>query len=375
MRSERRGSRFAAGRRRRLGVLVLTAGAALASAAPAAAQATVETGAPEVRFHLGGDELLPIAYPERYGSRASLEEDVEWVRENSDALRAWWAEEGPTYLRRVTDLAGLPWPYSGIDVYLVRHWPVVSIEHPLVLALEAVRSSSGQLELPDDDDLRILLLAHQVVHYLLDDPGFLPRSRRAAAYDHPFLRPGDFALEAMVNWLTYEALEDVWGRDRLRRATAEELWRGFNPNHAFVTGELMERWSLSRMRPLAEWLAAHPEGSEVLDIAERYRSEAVSAGRAVEEREIPREDRTGTEYGVDLGATFDGEVFVAYVDEGSAAARAGLLQGDVLATIEGRPVDDVVEAQRRMNESWSRNEEINLSVRRGEREVFVTIEG
>lgn len=348
---------------------ILAGAAVFAGAFPAAARAQE---APTIRFHVGGEELLPIAYPERYRSDDDLEDDVEWARENSETLRAWWAGDGRTYLRRVTDLAGLAWEVEGIDVYLVRHWPVVSIERPLVLALDAVRASSGAMDLPEDEDTRVLLLAHQVLHWLLepDAPG-----ARDRVFGHPFLEPGDFALEAMVNWLTYEALTDLWGAERLSRATSTVLWRGYNPNHAFVTGELMRTWDLSANRTLREWLQAHPEGSDVFDVAERYRKEAIGVARRTgEDAAVDRGNVSGTAHGIDLGADFEGDVFVSWVDESSPAARAGLRQGDLVETIEGRPVEDLVEAQRRMNGSWRENEEINLSVLRDGREVFVTVE-
>ncbi len=344
---------------------------ALVPVSPAAAQPAGESAEPEIRFHVGGEELMPIAYPERYRDAGELRDDVDWVVDNSRELTGWWEETGPTFLRRVTDLAGLEWPYEAVDVYLVRYWPVISIEHPLVLAVDAIRSSGGTVDLPEGDDTLVLLLAHQVVHYLLDDPAFVPRAERDEVYDHAFLRPGAFELEAMVNWVTYAALADVWGARRLERATSTDLWRAYNPNHAFVTGELMEDWSLSRMRPLRQWLVSHPEGSEIHAVADRYRREAGIAPPS--EAAVDRENRTGTAHGLDLGATYDGVVFVAYVDDGSPAARADLLRGDVLLTVEGRAVEDVVEAQRRIDESWQRDEEVNLSVRRGEREVFVTI--
>ncbi|MDX1660578.1 MAG: PDZ domain-containing protein [Gemmatimonadota bacterium] len=346
-------------------------GPALQSA-PATAQDAWETPAPEIRFHVGGEELLPIAYPQRYAEGDALREDVDWVDDHSRELRGWWDEEGPTYLRRASDLAGRAWAQDAVEVYLVRYWPVVSIERPLVLALDAIRSSNGVLELPEDDDLRVLILAHQVVHYLLNGPTVVPPDRREGPARHPFLRPGSFELEAMVNWITYEAMLDLWGAERLRRVTSTDLWRGYNPNHAFVTEELMERWPLSRMRTLREWLRAHPEGSEIFEVADRYRREAGVSARA--EARTPREDVTGTEHGVDLGATFEGVVIVSYVDEGSPAARAGLRRGDVVLTVEGRDVGDVTDAQRLIDASWERNEEVNLSVRRDGREVFVTLD-
>lgn len=344
---------------------------AMAVAALAAGPATARAQeVPVVRFHVGGEELAPVAYPERYRSASDVEADVEWTRSHSRDLREWWAERGPLYLRRVTDLAGLAWEVDAVDVYLVRYWPVVSIERPLVLALDAIRSSGGVVDLPDDEDLRVLLLAHQVVHYLLDPDQPTARDR---VYDHPFLEPGDFALESMVNWLTYEALTDLWGADRLRRATDTDLWRGYNPNHAFVTEELRPTWRLSRTRPLRVWLEQHPEGSDVFDLAERYEREAVGVPRRDEERVVPREGATGTDYGVDLGADYEGRIVVAYVDEASPAARAGLRQGDLLSTIEGRSVDGLDDAGRRLRESWRENEEINLSVLRDGREVYLTI--
>jgi S1-C subfamily serine protease len=66
---------------------------------------------------------------------------------------------------------------------------------------------------------------------------------------------------------------------------------------------------------------------------------------------------------------------VAYVDEGSPAALSGVLEGDVVRTIEGRPVgSDVTAAQDALDASWREDGELNLSVERGGEEIFMTIE-
>jgi hypothetical protein len=219
----------------------------------------------------------------------------------------------------------------------------------------------------------VLLLAHQLVHYLLDDPPETPTGTAAAAYAHPFMTPGSFEGEALVNWVTYSALEDLWGRDRLERATGRDLWRVYNPNHVFVVEELMRDRRLARTAPLTRWLADHPRGSAVFRAADDYRRRAgVDQGPAGP----TGSGLSGTDFGIDLGASYDGRIFVAYVDEGSAADRAGVAQGDVLRTIEGRSVGtDVVEAQRRLRESWEENREINLSVEREGREIYLTVGG
>ena len=346
--------------------------AALMAPASGLAQRAADAPVPEVRFRIGAEELVPIVYPARYqGAGERLEGDAEWVREESEELRRWWSRRGPAVLGRIARLAGLRWRYGDIEVYPVRHWPVVSIEYPLVLALDAVRDGSREAPVPDEPDLRVLLLVHQLAHYLLDDPPFLREEERDEAYDHPLLAPGALEVESMVNWVVYAALIDTWGRKRLMDAVGHEWWRSLNPSHAFVVEELMRRWRLSGARPLTEFLRRNPPGSGILAVKERYAREAgAPAGRAPG----GGENLTGTEYGVSLGESYGGEVFVAYVDRGSPADRAGVAQGDLLRTIEGRSVEDVERAQRRLTESWEDNREINVSVTREGRELFFTIE-
>jgi hypothetical protein len=339
-------------------------------ATPSSAQEAV----PVVRFHVeAAAELLETAYPERYGpGTRALEEDLEWARDHAGRVTGRWSEWGPLYLQRLEDLAGIAWPARQIDVYLVRAWPVVSIEHPLVLALEAIRAPGGRdVPVPDDADVRSLLLAHQLAHHLLDDPDFLPEEDRAPAYDHPLMSQGDFAVEALVNWLVYRALEDMWGAERVERAASDDVWRAYNPNHDFVVDELETRHRLSRTATLAEWLAANPDGSEIFRVRENYLRQANLPVQPLPEG--PR--TTGSEAGIELGASYEGEVFVAYVDEGSPAALSGVLEGDVVRTIEGRPVgSDVTAAQDALDASWREDGELNLSVERGGEEIFMTIE-
>lgn len=347
---------------------------ALALAALAAAWTAPLAGqsiSPDLRLRTSAEELLTVAYPQRYGADPdALLEDVGWVEEESAELREWWSRQGSMFLLRAADMAGLPWPYRDIEVYLVRYWPQVSIEYPLVLALDAVQGAGGSAEVPRDEDVRVLLLAHQLVHYLLDDPPARPGMIADVAYAHPFMVPGSFELESMVNWVTYSALEEIWGRDRLARATDDDLWLAYNPNHAFVVEELMRERRLSRTYPLARWLRDNPSGSPIFATEADYEERSGAADAPV----AGGPGLSGTDYGLDLGAAFDGSIFVAFVDEGSAASRAGVLRGDVLSTIEGREVGrDIGDARRRLDESWERDREINLSVVRDGREVYLTL--
>lgn len=355
---------------RRIDLVVFAlAGSTLGWVAPLAGQ-TAST-APEIRLRGSAEELLSIAYPERYGADPdALSEDVEWVEDESADLRQWWERQGSLFLLRAADMAGLPWPYRDIEVYLVRYWPQVSIEYPLVLALDAVQGPGGSAQVPRDEDVRVLLLAHQLVHYLLDDPPVRPGADADPAYDHPFMVPGSFELESLVNWVTYSTLEEIWGRDRLERATEDDLWLAYNPNHEFVVDELMRDRRLARTYTLARWLRDNPPGSPIFAAEEDYEERSGAA----DEPTGAGPGLSGTDYGLDLGAAFDGSIFVAFVDAGSAADRAGVLRGDVLSTIEGREVGrDIGDARQRLDESWEDDREINLSVLRDGREVYLTL--
>lgn len=349
-----------------IGLALAAPGASLAQ--PAAAEV------PVVRFHFGdAGELLETAYPDRYRiGGGNLAEDVEWAREHAGEITRWWDGQGRLFLQRLEDLTGLRWPHRQIDVYLVRYWPVISIERPLVLALDAVRlPSGGSTPVPGDGDVQALLLAHQLAHYLLDDPEFVPQDDRPAAYDHPLMAPGDYAVEALVNWVVYRALGELWGEARLRAATANELWRAYNPNHDFVIDELEPGHRLSRLATLADWLEANPEGSEIFRVRRTYLEQGATPVTSLPERERA----TGSDYGLDLAATYEGRIFVAYVDAGSPAARAGLVEGDVMVTIEGRPTaGEVTAAQAALDASWEANREINVSVERDGQELFFTLE-
>ena len=351
------------------GVVIVLLGSIPGWTAPLAGQ--IPSGAPEIRLRSSAEELLSIAYPQRYGADPdALAEDVEWVEEESADLRAWWQRQGSQFLLRASDMAGLPWPYRDIEVYLVRYWPQVSIEYPLVLALDAVQGPGGSAQVPRDEDVRVLLLAHQLVHYLLDDPPARPGFPVDPAYAHPFMVPGSFELESLVNWVTYSALEEIWGRDRLERATGDALWLAYNPNHEFVVDELIRERRLSRTYTLARWLRDNPSGSPIFAVEEDYEERSGAA----DEPAAGGPGLSGTDYGLDLGAAFDGSIFVAFVDTGSAADRAGVLRGDVLRTIEGREVGrDIGDARRRLDESWEDDREINLSVERDGREVYLTL--
>lgn len=346
------------------------------AAAPAVAQEDAlwseSPTPPAVRFHPGAEELAALVLADRYAFEPErLVADREWVEDRTEDLLERWEEEGPLLLRRITDYAGFEWPYRDIEVHLVRYWPVISIEYPLVLAVGAIRAGGRDVEIPDDEDFLTLVLAHQLTHYLLDPPRFLSDRPHLAARDHPFLSPGAFDAEAMVNWVVYRALEDLWGRERLEEATGRDLWRSYNPSQGYVE-DLLGRWSLSRTRPLRTWLDEHARGSEPFDLRDRYLRETET--RVPSPGAVPRERRTGTDYGIDLGQTYGGDVFVAFVDEGSPAHRAGALQGDVLLTIDGRPAGRVDEAQARMTDAWKDRGEVHVSVRRGGQEVFLTIE-
>ncbi|MBA2563929.1 MAG: PDZ domain-containing protein, partial [Gemmatimonadetes bacterium] len=82
---------------------------------------------------------------------------------------------------------------------------------------------------------------------------------------------------------------------------------------------------------------------------------------------------TGSEIGFDLGQSAGGKLFLSFVDPRSPAEAAGLRQGDVVLTLEGRRVATAAEGMRAAEEAWRTNREINLSVERQGREIFFQV--
>ncbi|MFN2432683.1 MAG: hypothetical protein ABR599_07695 [Gemmatimonadota bacterium] len=346
------------------------AAAAAALLVPLAASAQSSSAVPAVlfRFEPAYQSVLAASTAERRDPA----EDARWAEEHARDLTEFYASDGGRLLRSLSDYAGLAWPYRDIPVYLVRTLPTLSIQYPLTLAVGEIDQGQSRQDVPAGDFL-VLTFAHQIAHYLLDPPPRGLSAARPRALEHPLMEEGNYRREALVNLVTYRALTDLWGSERLERAIDEPLWASYNPEAAFVD-TLQSRWSLSRSRPLLDWLAQQADDGPLVRLAERFESSG-TAGGVADRGGAPRGATTmaGTEVGLDLGQTAGNRIFIAFLDPGSPAEAAGLLPADVVLTVEGRRPAGAAEALRMVREAWETNREVNLSVEREGKEVFFQI--
>jgi hypothetical protein len=302
-----------------------------------------------------------------------VEGDVEWARKRAGKLTDFYATSGADLLRRLADYAGLRWPYDDIDVYVVRDYPTLSIQYPLTIAVGSIRQGPSKQDVPSDDFL-ILTFAHQITHYLLDPPPEeLGAVRPLFLLDHPLMEESNYRREALVNLVAYRALVDLWGADRLRKAAANPLWESYNPEIAFLDS-LRTAWPLTPERPLVSFLQSEGADGAIVRLAERF--ERGTSSREPEPREtapVAPGTLSGSEFGFDLGQNASGQLFVSFLDPRSPAETAGLHVGDPVLTIEGRRFDSVAEAMRAASEAWTANREVNLSVEREGKEVFLQV--
>lgn len=301
------------------------------------------------------------------------EGDVRWAERRAKDLREFYESDGDRLLRLLSDYAGVPWPYEEIPLYVVRYFPTLSIQYPLTLAVGAIRQRGSRQDIPGGDFL-ILTFAHQITHYLLDPPPEALAADRPRALDHPLLEEGNYRREALVNLVAYRALEDLWGPERLRKAVDEPLWASYNPETALIDS-LQASWTLSRTRPLVSWLGQEGKEGRLVKLAERLES---AAGRPQAEEAAAGEGHapaglSGNEVGLDLGQTAEGRLFIAFLDPRSPADAAGLRQGDIVLTIEGRRFATITDAMRAVRDAWQASREVNLSVERQGKEVFFQI--
>jgi hypothetical protein len=306
-------------------------------------------------------------------------DDVRWAERRAESLTDFHAENGGRLLRLLSEYAGLDWPYREIEVYVVRRFPTLSIQYPLTLAVGTIEQGQGRQEIPGDDFLT-LTFAHQITHYLLDPAPEPLGAYRPEALDHPLMEEGNFRRESLINLVTYRALEDIWGAQRLRRARQEPLWESYNPEAAFVDS-LENRWNLSRSRPLVSWLLQEGREGRLVKLAEQLESSRSGGGRdgagaggdaRAGDRQGPV-SMAGSEVGFDLGQSAEGRLFIAFLDPTSPAEAAGLRPGDVVLTVEGRRFASVSEAMRTVRDAWRANGEVNLSVERQGQEVFFQV--
>jgi hypothetical protein len=308
------------------------------------------------------------------GSGGNAEDDIRWAERRAEDLTDFYASHGPELLGLLAKYAGLRWPYREIEVYVVRNFPTLSIQYPLTLTVGSIRQDESKQDVPSGDFL-LLTFAHQITHYLLDPPPEeLATSRPVVVDRHPLMQESNYGREALVNLVTYRALRDFWGAERLRKVVQHPLWASYNPESAFVDS-LQAGWELSESRPLVSWLQSESTDGRLVRLAERLeRGERSSGGRG-EKAEAPVVPGTlsGNEFGFDLGQSAEGRLFISFLDPRSPAENAGLHSGDVVATIEGRRFSSASEAIRAARDAWETNQEVNLSVEREGREIFFQV--
>lgn len=340
---------------------------AMLFASPSAAPAQVDSDAPAVlfRFEPAYQSVLDT-------ETGDAVDDARWAERRAEPLTDLFASDGTRLLDALADYAGVPWPYEEIPVYGVRRLSTLSIQYPLTLAVGEIRQGESRQEIPEGDFL-VLTLVHQLTHYLLDPPPPALGAERPDALEHPLMEEGNYRREAVVNVVAYRALEDLWGRERLRRATADPLWASYNPSAALVD-TLRARWAVSRSRPLVTWLLQESPTGELVQRAERLeeaRGEVRTDDVAVGDE--PSGTASGSDVGLDLGQTAQGLLFIAFLDPRSPAEAAGLRPGDIVVTVEGRRMTEPREAMVVVRDAWERNREVNLSVERQGKEIFFQI--
>jgi hypothetical protein len=368
-------------------VLLLAVALNLAGPRPAESQAGSESGQSSGSSRVGdarssppGIPIVTFRFDPTYQGAAmegagekDPEGDIEWARKRARKLTEFYSASGPDLLRRLADYAGLRWPYEDIDVYVVRDFPTLSIQYPLTIAVGSIREGSSKQDVPADDFL-ILTFAHQITHYLIDPPpAELGGARPLFLEDHPLMEESNYRREALVNLVAYRALEDLWGADRLRKAAANPLWESYNPETAFLDS-LRSAWPLTPERPLVSFLQSEPADGSIVQLAERMeRGTPSGESQTSETAPVTPGTLSGNEFGFDLGQNANGRLFVSFLDPRSPAETAGLHVGDPVLTIEGRRFDSVAEAMRAASEAWTANREVNLSVEREGKEVFLQV--
>ena len=182
--------------------------------------------------------------------------------------------------------------------------------------------------------------------------------------------PSDDPDEAAARFERMYAAQSTW--DEAMAASVRRAMEGFDGIAVVIAGSGHCAYNLGINRRVAERLALPYATLLAVDVEP---GESATAVRSLADYLYGITGDTDPPYYPSLGASLrdqDGRVVVSMVMPDSLAQRVGLESGDVVTSLDGRPVADVTDLRIRLAlKSWGDSAE--LLVQRGESELTVTV--
>ncbi|MEW5994329.1 MAG: hypothetical protein AB1744_08025, partial [Candidatus Zixiibacteriota bacterium] len=166
---------------------------------------------PEIRIDTNAVSLQEALYPDYYRTHSAAR-DLRWVAEHDSELVAFWQTQGDTVLHILTELSGLEWQEGAFDFHLVRYFPSIGSDRPLILPLGGIKSTALTEAAPTGKNL-ILNLIYQLSRRMLAQAALPADSLYHPISYHPLMRPGPYRRDNLAMLLAVAACRNIIGLD------------------------------------------------------------------------------------------------------------------------------------------------------------------
>ncbi len=289
---------------------------------------------PKVGVNDRSTALQSSLYPQMYRQQA-VRGDMRWLAQNDSSLVTFWEAQGDTVLHIMRELSGIEWYESEFDVYLVRYFPTLGSSDPMILPIGGMGDGTVFEVAPDGSRL-ILNLMFQLSRRMLAQAVQPEDSVILGIAYHPLMQPGPYRQDNLAMLLAMATCQNIIGYDSTYDAYQSAFWKYHSLGRDIFEKYFLDQWILSPDRPLADWIAAEPYGSQLVKLTRPPKP--VRRGPGPKQRQFVEGLPLEGELGFSVKLDESSRLMVSQIDTYRLAYANGLREGDRIFRVDGRRV-------------------------------------
>lgn len=287
---------------------------------------------PRVRLNTDATSFQRTLYPRHY-KNADPAADQRWVEKNDSALAAFWKGNESRILTHLSRLSGIEWMENSFDIYLVRYYPSLGEAEPLILPVGGIRVGDIIESAPSGSEQQLNLI-FQLARRILSQTARPGTNVTANIANHPLIQPGYYRRDNLAMTLAMVVCSRTIGSQATLEAYNAPVWRRNFPGRDIFEEHFQNVWQLSEDRPLVTWLLNESYTGTLVSNTRETLLPRVSAPESETVGDIPATGRLGMSIGLDP----TGRLYVLQLDPSRLASQCGLLQDDILLTVDNNKV-------------------------------------
>lgn len=286
---------------------------------------------PKVRFSYGASEYLYALNADLYPTSGDLRAEKRWIKRQAKELDVFWALYGDSVLASLSTYAGVPWSGDkrvSIRIELVRYLSAWELPNPPTLPLGG-RRRAGIIEAGPSGPERLIQLIHLLAHQLLSQASRLDYPQ----LNHALMKRSAYHRENMVNLLALSVAADILHYDAFLKTINSATFARRHLGYDLLFADLWGIWTLSRLSPLINYLAA-----ETFDGAIRFKADSLLAARNIRREVSQTQAQRGLPTEGQLGLALEKVASgfkVVESDPEKLAFAYGIFPGDVIHSVNG----------------------------------------